>query len=247
MDYFSDQLGFGEYKPQAIKLLKKTLEILDEFNIQHMLISGTLLGYIRHNDFIPWDDDIDILVDKSIWDKKEKIAAKYGNLNLFYKNKYDSIKICFSNGFEIPNSNWNEYAIPSLLDSDKKYCFPFVDMFVFESGPGTHICGENGKIELNGQIKEIFLPFSGLCDRCFRFLKEGELVIFHNYWRKKDFFPLKQVDFLGIKCNIPQNPHRFLRKNYGPNYMSIIESPAFNHKTNTEITDITKQDYDRTR
>ena len=96
MDHFSESYGFGEYKSQAIKLLKTTLEILDEFDIKHMLISGTLLGYVRHNDFIPWDDDIDILVDESILTKKEAIAKKYGNINLFYTIKYDSIKICFS-------------------------------------------------------------------------------------------------------------------------------------------------------
>lgn len=93
MDHFSESYGFGEYKSQAIKLLKTTIDILNEFEINHFLISGTLLGYVRHNDFIPWDDDIDILVDESIIKKKEIIAQKYGNINLFFANKFDSVKI----------------------------------------------------------------------------------------------------------------------------------------------------------
>ena len=49
--YFNDSLGFSEHKQTAIDLLSITTKILDEFNIEYFLISGTLLGYIRHNDF----------------------------------------------------------------------------------------------------------------------------------------------------------------------------------------------------
>ena len=44
--------GFGQYKNVAIDLLKKTIDILNEFDINHLLISGTLLGYVRHNDSV---------------------------------------------------------------------------------------------------------------------------------------------------------------------------------------------------
>lgn len=245
MDYFDESLGFGEKKSEAIRLLKTTLDILNEFEIQHMLISGTLLGYIRHNDFIPWDDDIDILVDNSILYKKELIAKKYGNINLFYKTKYDSIKICFANSTPIPDSTWNDFLIKGMIDTKKNYGFPFVDMFIFERGPSTHICGEDGEITIMGDTRKMFLPFSGLCNRCFRFLKKGELVIFHNYWKEKDFFPLQEINFLGIKCNIPKNPEVFLRKNYGKDFMSIIQSPTFIHKTNHKIDTIKTTDYVR--
>jgi lipopolysaccharide cholinephosphotransferase len=61
--YFNSELGFGKSKQTAIELLKITIDILNEFNINYFLISGTLLGYARHNDFIPWDDDIDLIVE----------------------------------------------------------------------------------------------------------------------------------------------------------------------------------------
>jgi hypothetical protein len=71
------------------------------------------------------------------------------------------------------------------------------------------------------------------------------LVFFHNDWNKKDFFPPKKVDFLGIECNIPNNPHKFLENNYGKDYMTVIESPTRIHKTNTEIINIIKKNYVR--
>ena len=226
--------GFGINKSDAIKLLKTTIGILDEFGINHFLISGTLLGYIRHRDFIPWDDDIDILVDESLLDKLPDISEKYPNINIFrkVKSKYDSIKFCFSDGIEIPDnervSEWKENSVTN----DNKYCWPFIDIFIYEMGPGLHICSSEYNDELIGNIKvEIFNPFGGQCSQNFRFFSDSEISFFHNDWKKSEFFPPNKINFLGINCNIPKNPDYFLTMNYGQNYMTEIKLPEVIHKT----------------
>lgn len=224
--------GFGSNKDEAIKLLQTTINILNEFKVTHFLISGTLLGYIRHNDFIPWDDDIDLLVDEDIIGKLDDILKKYKNINIFKKNdKYDSIKICFSEGIEIPNNKRVEEWKKNSISESNKYCWPYVDLFIYECGPSIHSCAKEPKEAKIGNINvKIFDPFSGECSECFRLFTESEISFFHNEWNKDQFFPPKKVNFLGVECNIPNNSDYFLGINYGPDYMTELKKSKSIHK-----------------
>lgn len=225
--------GFGIHKKEAIKLLQTTINILDDFNINHFLISGTLLGYIRHNDFIPWDDDIDLLIDENILDKLPQIIQKYSNINIFRKKnyKYDSIKFCFSDGIEISENakvlEWKE----NCLTKSNKYCWPFIDLFIYETGPGLHNClSEFLDDEINSYKVKILNFESGQCKENFRFFSEKEISFFHNDWLKSEFFPTQKINFLGVGCNIPKNPDYFLSLNYGSDYMIEKKEILVNHK-----------------
>ena len=73
-----------KYKDEELKKLQATeLEILqdvirvcDENNIQYFTVGGTTLGAIRHNGFIPWDDDIDIGMLRDDYEKFIRIAPE---------------------------------------------------------------------------------------------------------------------------------------------------------------------------
>ena len=44
-------------------LLPIIVDKLNQYNIEYFIHGGTLLGYERHNKkFIPWDDDIDLVI-----------------------------------------------------------------------------------------------------------------------------------------------------------------------------------------
>lgn len=128
--HFNESNGFGIHKSIAIELLKETIKILEEFDINYFLICGTLLGYVRHNDFIPWDDDVDLLVHDSLFEKLPDILNKYKNsFNIMYKNVRDATKICFKDKVvEIKAGDWNDH----MLNENGKYNWPFVDMFAYQ-------------------------------------------------------------------------------------------------------------------
>jgi len=151
--YFDSSLGFGEHKPLAIDLLKRTIKVLEEYNINYCLISGTLLGFIRHSDFIPWDDDIDLLVDDSIFEKMSLISKNNSEINFFYKNKTDSVKVCFeSKGFDLPKNCLADSWRKKALRSGARYSWPFIDLFAYESADKLKFFAKEWK-------SNEFLPF----------------------------------------------------------------------------------------
>lgn len=59
---------------ETFKLFKK---ICDENNIRYYMIGGTLIGVIRHQGFIPWDDDIDVGLPRSDYNRFLEVAPNY--------------------------------------------------------------------------------------------------------------------------------------------------------------------------
>lgn len=54
-------------------------KICDENHLHMYLWGGTLIGAVRHNDLIPWDDDIDIVMFESDYLKLKEVIKNYEN------------------------------------------------------------------------------------------------------------------------------------------------------------------------
>lgn len=73
----SKKLEINEIQQISIEVLKFVTDICDKENIKYFLAYGTLIGAVRHKGFIPWDDDVDILVPRNDYDRL---------INYFYLN-----------------------------------------------------------------------------------------------------------------------------------------------------------------
>jgi len=49
----------GELNAKALKMMAEVADVLERFNISYMLDCGTLLGVVREQRILPWDNDMD--------------------------------------------------------------------------------------------------------------------------------------------------------------------------------------------
>ena len=72
----------GNYDIRTLQLyllenLKTLHSVFKKHNLRYYLVSGTMLGAVRHKGFIPWDDDIDLAMPRADYEKLIKYSKEY--------------------------------------------------------------------------------------------------------------------------------------------------------------------------
>ena len=75
-------LSMEEVQKVSLEILKIVSHICETHNFRYTLAFGTLIGAIRHKGFIPWDDDIDILMPRPDYEKLIKYIIEHPIENL---------------------------------------------------------------------------------------------------------------------------------------------------------------------
>lgn len=113
-----------EVQLEILKILKDIDAHCKKHNIRYSLAFGSLLGAIRHNGFIPWDDDLDIYMPRD-------------DYNRFLKTwNYESY--CIVNLETDPKYTNTFSKVKRKLDANSETPF-FVDVFPLDKCPKNKI------------------------------------------------------------------------------------------------------------
>lgn len=71
-----DEKTLKHLQQVELKILKYFIEVCEKNDLTYFMYAGSLLGVIRHEGFIPWDDDIDVIMFREDFEKLNKIFEK---------------------------------------------------------------------------------------------------------------------------------------------------------------------------
>ncbi len=139
------EMTIAEMKSASVEVLKDVHAFCVENNIRYALGYGTLIGAIRHKGFIPWDDDIDIIMPRPDYDRFVRTYRDRGDYELFSREAdkalggKDSMLFAYSRVVECRRT----FVDASHAPFAKEECGVFVDLFPMDAvsdSPAIHKC-----------------------------------------------------------------------------------------------------------
>ena len=180
--------SLDEIKSFQLEMLKKVADYCESCNLTYFLGYGTLLGAVRHKGYIPWDDDIDIVMPRH-------------DYNLFLKQ---------FNG-KVPN------LVVAAPEIDPDYYAPYANVYDDRTLLIEEIVS-HGKLELGVKIDIFPLDYvpsdEKLYDEFWRrsfsdkrklFIKTRKLSFCHGMERLK--LALRKIQYLFVSLKEIQEKH----------------------------------------
>lgn len=107
-------------------------DLCERHQINYFAISGTAIGALRHQGFIPWDDDIDIAMLRDDYERfvryaKVELADKYYLMGPEFEHKYYNLKphLVLKGTTFVTNEAWSAGFKPGF----------FLDLFIYDNIP----------------------------------------------------------------------------------------------------------------
>ena len=119
-----------------LDLLQRFIDFCKANTLQCWLDGGTLLGAVRHHGFIPWDDDVDVVMPRADYDRMLQLAPQWFEPPYFLQSAYTD-KDYYRGHAQLRNS-----ATAAIRPSDSFQPFNqgiFIDIFVLDAVPVNEV------------------------------------------------------------------------------------------------------------
>ncbi len=136
MDSNSNDEILDHIKNVELMILEDFIKICDEHDIEYYLIYGTQIGAIRHQGFIPWDDDIDVIMFRKDYEEFLRVMEDAPNEKYtIFDSRYDSEYFFQFGRMSLNSTYWAEYW-------DEQVSFKLgihIDLFILDNLPDNGI------------------------------------------------------------------------------------------------------------
>ena len=85
-----------ELKKLQLEILDFFVEFTEQHHLTYFLSGGTLIGAIRHHGYIPWDDDIDVMMPREDYDKMLKVFPKHDRYQVYCSETIENYPMAFA-------------------------------------------------------------------------------------------------------------------------------------------------------
>lgn len=237
-------------------LHKELLDIMNfihntcqKLNIKYYIVGGTLLGAIRHQGFIPWDDDFDIAMPRKDYERLTTymMSQNFKNFGFLSSESDPTYNLIFAKLYK-KNTIFNELSYYGKfshgiavdifpLDKVKKYsCFLNIkkrlNTILFALSISNNYAKKTRKFYVKIISKCIPTKFFKFMRNIFILNMNNKPYMFYanygsQYSIKKQTFHKSyygsgiMVKFNNFKYNAPNNYKEILKSIYGENYMEI--------------------------
>lgn len=120
-----------------LDLLNELKKICEKYNLTYFVDSGTLIGAVRENGIIPWDDDIDVVMFREDYSKLIQVASKELTYPYFLQNAYSETAPYVRAHSQLRNSDTTG-CIEGDMDKNINRGI-FIDIFPLDSLPDNKL------------------------------------------------------------------------------------------------------------
>ena len=129
---FGTDITPEECKKIQLEILCYFRNMCDQHNIRYSLYAGTMLGAVRHKGFIPWDDDIDILMPREDYETLRTHYALWNQREYMQLHDYKTDPL-----YEFPFMKLSDERTVQLESRKKKREIGLhIDIFPLDGIPG---------------------------------------------------------------------------------------------------------------
>lgn len=193
VDFLKEEVRCGYRVPEKMKkvwaveldLLEKFTSVCEKYDLRYFADAGTLIGAVRHQGFIPWDDDVDVVMPREDYDKLFEIAEREFAYPYFFQTSLTEDGF-FRTHAQLRNSQTTGF-IP--YDRDKKINKGiFLDIFVLDGVADSALLQKLQKREI--RFHEVLLAYE--YDRNLEKLSIPKKIVWYLVHGLHKVFPFKK-------------------------------------------------------